>query len=102
MVGYLIMSKTTRFPEDGYRVGPFFADSAAIARSLLKVAVGFASTIESSHIFLDVAADLNPEAVSIFETELGAKSTFEFVFMASKEPSKLHCKMFALASIEVM
>ena len=43
VVGYLIMSKTVHFPEDGYNIGPFFADSAPIARSLLKVAVDFAA-----------------------------------------------------------
>jgi len=43
VVGYLIMSKTIRFPEDGYHIAPLYADSADIARSLLKVAVEFAA-----------------------------------------------------------
>ena len=37
VVGYLIMNKTIRFPEDGYHIAPLYADSADIARSLLKV-----------------------------------------------------------------
>jgi len=43
VVGYLIMSKTIRFPEEGYYIAPLYADSAEIARSLLKVAVEFAA-----------------------------------------------------------
>ena len=43
VVGYLIMSRTVCFSRDGYRVAPFFAESASIARSLLKEAAMFAS-----------------------------------------------------------
>ena len=34
------MNKTTRFPESGYRVALFFADSVAVFYMLLKAAVG--------------------------------------------------------------
>ena len=50
VVGYLIMSKTIRFPEDGYHIAPLYADSAPIARSLLKVAVEFAAANNPRHM----------------------------------------------------
>ena len=43
VVGYLIMSRSVSFSRDGYRVAPFFANSAPNARSLLKEAATFAS-----------------------------------------------------------
>ena len=79
VVGYLIMSKTIRFPEVDMR-----ADSADIARSLLKVAVEFAAPINPRHIFLDMAADLNPKGVSILENELRAKKLADFVYSGTK------------------
>ena len=104
VIGYLIMSKTVRFEEEGYRVAPFFANSVPIARNLLKVAVEFASRNNPEQImFLDVAADFNPEGVSILENEIGAKSIFDTIFMSTKEiPTKPHCKVFGIGSCEVM
>ena len=105
VIGYLIMSKTTRFPEEGYHIAPFYADSVPIARSLLKVAVEFASTNNPRHIFLDIAADLNPDGVSVLENELGAKQLADLVFFAIGTkgiPSKPQYKVFGAASLSVM
>ena len=103
VVGYLMMSKTVRFPEDGYNIGPFFADSAPIARSLLKVAVDFAAPHNPGHIFLVIAAHLNPEGVSILENELGAKQLADLVFFGTNGiPSKPQHKIFGAASVDVM
>ena len=103
VVGYLIMSKTVRFPEDGYYTGPFFADSAPIARSLLKVAVDFAAPHNPGHIFLDIAVHLNPEGVSILENELGAKPVTDVVFFGTHGiPSMPQYKIFGTASMDVM
>jgi hypothetical protein len=41
ILGYLIMGKTTC--PDSYRVGPLYADDAALAQSLLKKAVEYAA-----------------------------------------------------------
>lgn len=69
VVGLLMMSRTSRFPEEGYHIGPFYADSAPIARSLLKVAVDFARASNPGHIFLRLPVDRNPEGVKILENE---------------------------------
>ena len=97
VVGYLIMSKTIRFPEDGYHIAPLYADSVPIARSLLKVAVEFAAANNPRYIFLDIAADLNPEGASILENELRAKQLADFVTLsmgAKGISSKPHYKVF--------
>ena len=103
VVGYLMMSKTVRFPEDGYNIGPFYADSAPTARSLLKVAVDFAAPHNPGHIFLVIAAHLNPKGVSILENELEAKQLADLVFFGTKGiPSKPQHKIFGAASVDVM
>ena len=104
VVGYIIMSETLRFPEEGYYIAPFYADSAPIARSLLKVAAAVASANNPKHIlYIDVPVESNPEGVSILEKEIGAKSTYDFIFMANKGiPSKCLSKVFSLASCQVL
>ena len=103
VVGYLIMSKTIRFPEDGYHIAPLFADSADIARSLLKVAVEYAAPNNPRHIFLDIASDLNPKGVDILENELGAKKLADFVYYGTKGIlSKPQHKVFGAASVTIM
>ena len=104
VVGYLIMSKLTGFSEQGYRIAPFYADSSPIARSLLKVAVEFASANNPRHnIVMDVPADFNPEGVSILEKEIGAKPIQECIFMSGKElPTKHLSKVFGIASASVL
>ena len=104
VVGYLIMSKLTRFPEQGYRIAPFYADSSPIARSLLKMAVEFASANNPRHnIVMDVPADNNPESISIVEKEIGAKPIQECIFFSDKElPTKHLSKVFGIASASVL
>ena len=100
IVGYLIMKKTARFPGDGYRIAPFYSNSAAIARSLLKHAVEFAAVSNSDHLFMDLPRD-NLEGVSIMD-EFGATVSLEVVFMASKSVKIPYKKMFGAASIDIM
>ena len=67
-------------------IAPFFADSAPIAPSLLKVAVEFISANKPRHnIVIDVPIDFNPECVSILESEIGAKPVEELIVMSRKE-----------------
>ena len=103
VVGYLIMSETIRFPEGGYYIAPFYADSAPIARSLLKVAVKYASAINPRHtLYMDIP-DFNLEGISIVEKEFGARFINEFIFMAAKGiPNKCQSKVFSVASLDVM
>ena len=104
VVGYLIMSKITRFPEQGYFIAPFYADSTPIARSLLKVAVEFASANNPRHnIVVYAPVDFNPEGVSMLEKEVGAKPIEEITSMSSKElPTKHLNKVFGIASASVL
>ena len=102
IVGYLIMSDT--IPE-GYSIAPFFADSAPIARSLLKVAVTFANANNPRHnIEMVTPGDHNPEGVSILEREIGAKAIEELTFMSGKEPPipQHLSKVFGVASTSVV
>ena len=72
VVGYLIMSEIAGFPEKGYCIAPFFADSAPIACSLLKVAAEFASANSPCktycNIVMDIPVDFNPKGVCILES----------------------------------
>ena len=104
IVGYLIMSDIICFPENGYFIAPFFADSAPIARSLLKVAAGFASASNPRHtIDIYVPFDFNPEGVSLLESEIGAKPVEELMVMSGKElPTQHLSKVFGIASTSVL
>ena len=104
VVGYLIMSETTCFPEDGYCVAPFFADSAPIARSLLKMAVSFASANNPRRtLSMEIPVDYNLEGARIAVDELGAKPTQEILHMSRKEvTTKGFSKVFSHASSQVL
>ena len=104
VVGYLIMSKLTCFPEQGYCIAPFYADGMPVARSLLKVAVEFASANNPRHkVTMDIPVYYNKEGVSLLEKEIGAKPTKDLVFMCSKElPNKRLSKVFSVASTQVL
>ena len=98
IVGYLIMKKATFFHEKGYWIGPFYSDSAAIARSLLKCAVEFVADV--SNLYIDVPCD-NLEGVNIMEG-FGAIVKFEAIFMASKRIKMPYNKVFGVASDDIM
>ncbi len=104
VVGYLIMSETIRFPKEGYYIAPLYANSAAIACSLLKVAAEFASANDPRNtLHVDIPVDFKQEFVRILEEEIGAKSILDIIFMANKEiPSKGLSKVYSFASIDVL
>ena len=104
VVGCLIMSKLTCFPEQGYCIAPFYADSVPVAHSLLKVAVEFASANNPRNkVTVDIPVHHNKEGDSILEKEIGAKPTKDLVFMCSKElPNKRLSKVFSVASTQVL
>ena len=102
IVGYLIMSKTSRFPEEGYRVAPFFANSAVIAQSLLKTAVEFAILNKPEIIYLNATPDLNSDSLNLIE-KLEADRVPDLVFMGTKGiPKRAHEKVFSCSSLEVL
>ena len=104
VVGYLIMSEIICFPKEGYLIAPLYANSAAIARSLLKVAAEFASAKDPRHkLHMDIPVDFKQEFVRILEGEIGARSILDIIFMANKEiPSKCLSKVYSFASIDVL
>jgi hypothetical protein len=103
VLGYLIMSKTSRFPEEGYRIAPLFADSTPVARILLKKAVEYAFPKNPGSLFLDFPREINIEGANMFIKEFGGKYLFDTVFMGTKGvPDVPLKKVFGFASIEVM
>ena len=102
VLGYLIMTKTARFPHEGYRIGPFYSDSAPVARSLLKVAVEYSSHKNPAYLFLDLPFAINLEGAGIME-EFGARICFSAVFMATRDiPDVPHRKVYGAASEEII
>ena len=76
MVGYLIMSEIIHFSKEGYLIAPLYANSAAIACSLLNVAAEFASANDSRNkLCMTMPVNLNPDSVSLLEKETGAWCT---------------------------
>ena len=104
IVGYLIMNKATQFPEDGYLVGPFFADSASVARILLQTAAEFAAQDGSNSSSLSLDASIsNLECVHILENELEAKPVTDAVCIGNKGILyKAHEKIYSLANVSIM
>ena len=107
VVGYLIMSETIRFPDEGYYILPLYADSVHIARSLLKVAAEFAIANNPGHneiiLYADTPVDFNPDGVAMLETECEARTICDLVFMTDKEiPCKGLSKTFSLAGVQVL
>ena len=104
VVEYLLMSETVRFPEEGYYIAPLYANSAPIARSLLKVAAAFAAARNPRHILkMDTPLGHIPEAISILENELGAENISDLLFMGEKRiPDRCLSKVFSVASCQVV
>ena len=104
VVGYLIMSETICFPKEGFLIASLYANSAAIACSLLKVAAGFASANDPRHkLHVDIPVDFKQEFVRILEGEIGARSILDIIFMANKEiPCKCLNKVYSFASTDVL
>ena len=98
IVGYLIMKKTFF---SGNQIGPFYSDSAPIARSLLKVAVEFAAASNPDFLFLDIPCD-NLEGVRIMD-EFGANVRSDSIFMASMGfPNIPQEKIFGVSSTDIV
>ena len=105
VVGYLIMSETICFPKEGYLIAPLYANSAAIARSLLKVAAEFASANDPRHkLRMTMPVNLNPEGVAFWRRKLEPGVPAALYFMADKENpnkylSKVLCKMATFGKV---
>jgi hypothetical protein len=105
IVGYLIMSESSYFPESGYLIGPLFADSAFIARILFRTAAEFAAKDRKNPKFLSLDVSMhNQECIDMMECELGAKRILESVFITRGNciPCRNHGMIFSLASTAVL
>ncbi|KXJ26360.1 hypothetical protein AC249_AIPGENE11561 [Exaiptasia diaphana] len=81
IVGYVV-SRATYDTNDGYRLGPFYANSLDIAIALLKALLKDIPTQESS-LILDVPTSRNPDAKRLVEILDGAH-LFDTTFIATK------------------
>ena len=95
IVGYLIMSETSQFPEEGYRVAPFFANNAVIAQSLLKTAVECAILNKTELMFLDATPDLNSDSLNLIE-KLQADRVIDRVLWEQKESQRELTKKYVV------
>lgn len=101
ILGYLIMNATSRFAEEGYRIGPFFADSVPVARSLFKMAVEYATPNNPGCLFMDVPKGTENDTMAV--KELGGKHFFDCIFMGTKDiPNIPLGKVFGFPSLEVL
>ena len=104
VVGYTVV-RTTLKREDGWRIGPLFADNAEIARSLYREACGKVGVEDPQGI---ITADVpygdlvNPDALKLVK-EMSAKLTFKCVRLYTKDiPSHMPLqKLFAITSLSI-
>ena len=104
VVGYIVI-RTTLKREEGWRVGPLFADNSQIARSLYReVCSKIAAENPEDIIAVDVPyGDLvNPDALKIVK-ELSGIPTFKCVRLYTKGiPSSMPLKkLFGITSLEI-
>ena len=101
VLGFVAARRTIR-EEDGWRIGPLFADGAQIARSLLKHVFGeVAKELQKRKVVtMDVPYDLNPEADAVAK-ELNGSLVFDCIRMFTKEiPVFPKQKVFGVATVE--
>ena len=105
IVGYLILRKTVRFSEEGYRAAPFFADDLTIAKVLFKAACEFVleqDATATQKIAVDIPVEFNTNGVQFYEHELSGESVFDTIHMTTKGVPDLPLhKVFSLASLEI-
>ena len=104
VVGYAVVRTTLR-KEDGWRIGPFFADNSQIARSLYRTMIeGVAAQDPAASIAVDVPCgdSCNPDAIGI-TVELSGQPQEKFIRMYMKgTPTTLSLKrIFGVTSIEM-
>ena len=102
VLGFVSVRRTIR-EEDGWKIGPLFADSTQIAKSLLKHVFGEVAKELSRKkvVVMDVPYDLNPEADTVAK-ELNGTFVIDLIRMFTKEiPDFPKQKIFGVATPEI-
>ena len=105
VVGYTVVRRTLR-EEDGWRIGPLFADDSKIARLLYKAVLGQISAIDpTSMVTVDVpfgSGMTNPDAFQITKEILATPEFTTVRIYSNGTPSNLPLhKVFGLTSLEL-
>ena len=97
IVGYTVV-RPTFVKEEGYRIGPLFADSEPIAEKLLKAVFEELFREEASPV---VCMDAPTEKAAKLGEKLQGKRSFEQVYMVMNElPDACFDKWFAITAVE--
>ena len=102
IVGF-VSARRTISEEDGWKIGPLFADDSQIARTLLKHLYKELAKEASKRkvVTMDIPADINPEAMALAE-ELKATFLWDLSRMFTKGPLSIPKeKIFGFASVEL-
>ena len=104
VIGYIVVRTTLR-QEDGWKIGPLFADNSQVARSLYRAAFGkVAAEDPTGVVIVDISFGnaQNPDALQIAK-EMSPTPLFTAARMFSKGvPSGIPMKkMFALTTVEI-
>ena len=105
VVGYAVV-RTIMKKEDGWRIGPLFADNSQIARGLYCAMIeGVAAQHSTASITMDVPCGdgCNPDAIDILLTELSGFVTDRYVRMYTMGPPPNYPlqKMYVVTSVEL-
>lgn len=104
VLGYAVVRTTLR-PEDGWKIGPLFADNAKIARRLYKAIFDTVSGLDPSGIVtIDVPFGglTNPDAVRIMNTLMARVEGASTRMYSKRIPSSLPLhKVFGVTSLEL-
>ncbi|KAJ7388261.1 hypothetical protein OS493_038910 [Desmophyllum pertusum] len=99
IVGYVV-ARPTFVKEDGYRIGPLFADSESIAEMLLKAL--FEELLQQEKPPPAVIIDTPTERATKLAEKLQGKSSFGLVYMVTKElPEACFNKWFGVTAPEI-
>ena len=99
IVGY-ISARPTFLKEDGYRIGPLFADSKAIAEKLLKAL--FEKLLHQEKAAPLVCMDAPSKLGMELGEELQGRKVFDLVYMLTKGlPNTCFEKQFGVTAVEL-
>ena len=104
IVGYIILRRTIKFEETGYRLSLLFADSLVIAQALLKQSI---EAIGRDHLIgkkinFEVPLEGNTEGVEFIESVQNVARAFDTVHMYTKGfRTVARDKVFSVASLEI-